>query len=88
MGIMSNEWMGAQALNNFDTHLAAFIKKDNLSDAEIEQCIQAYLWNINIPSRWAGQAPFTNVTFDLRVPNSLKDTHPIIGKKKQSFTYS
>jgi ribonucleoside-triphosphate reductase len=87
MGIMSNEWMGAQAFNNFDTHLAAFIKKDNLSDEEIEQCVQAYLWNINIPSRWAGQAPFTNVTFDLMIPKSLKDVHPNIGKKKMTFTY-
>jgi ribonucleoside-triphosphate reductase len=87
MGIMSNEWMGAQAFNNFDTHLAAFIKKDNLSDKEIEQAIQAYLWNINIPSRWAGQAPFTNITFDLKVPNALKEIHPIIGKKKMPFTY-
>jgi ribonucleoside-triphosphate reductase len=87
MGIFSNEWMGAQAFNNFDTHLAAFIKKDEMSDKEIEQAIQAYLWNINIPSRWAGQAPFTNITFDLKVPASLKDLNPIIGKKKMSFTY-
>jgi ribonucleoside-triphosphate reductase len=87
MGIFSNEWMGAQAFNNFDTHLSAFVKKDNLSDKEIEQCIQAYLWNINIPSRWAGQAPFTNVTFDLTPPKSLKDLNPIICKKKMSFTY-
>jgi ribonucleoside-triphosphate reductase len=87
MGIMSNEWMGAQAFNNFDTHLAAFIKKDHLDDKEIEQAIQCFLWNINVPSRWAGQAPFTNVTFDLKAPNALKDIHPIIGKKKQFFTY-
>jgi ribonucleoside-triphosphate reductase len=87
MGVFSNEWMGAQAFNNFDTHLAAFIKKDNLSEPEIEQAVQCYLWNINVPSRWAGQAPFTNITFDLKVPNSLKEIHPIIGKKKMCFTY-
>jgi ribonucleoside-triphosphate reductase len=87
LGIFSNEWMGAQALNNFDTHLAAFIKKDNLSDEEITQCTQAFLWNLNVPSRWAGQAPFTNITLDLIVPEKLRDEHPLIGKKKMPFTY-
>lgn len=87
MGIFSNEAAGAQAFNNFDTHLSAFIKKDNLSDAEIKQALQNYCFNINIPSRWAGQAPFTNITLDLVVPNKLRDEHPIIGKKKMPFTY-
>jgi ribonucleoside-triphosphate reductase len=87
LGIMSNEWAGAQALNGFDTYLAPFIRMDKMDDKSIRQCIQAWLFNINQPSRWAGQAPFSNVTLDIFVPEDLKEQHPKIGGKVQPFTY-
>jgi ribonucleoside-triphosphate reductase len=87
LGVLSNEWMGAQALNSFDTYLAPFIKKDKMSDAEVKQCIQAFLFNSNMPSRWAGQAPFSNVTLDIFVPKDIENDYPKIGGRKASFTY-
>jgi len=86
-GVISNEQAGAQAFNSFDTYLAPFIRVDKMDDTEIEQAIQNFLFGVNIPSRWAFQAPFTNVTLDLLVPNDLKDKKPTIAGKKQNFTY-
>ena len=87
LGIMQNEWAGAQALNGFDTYLAPYIKKDNMSYEEVKQCLQYFCYGVNIPSRWGSQAPFSNVTCDLLVPEDLKDQNPSIGGRKQQFTY-
>jgi ribonucleoside-triphosphate reductase len=87
-GIVSSQcWAGAQALNGFDTYLAPFIKKDNMTDAEVYQCLQFFLFSICIPSRWGSQPPFSNVTLDIFVPEDLKDKNPILGGRKQAFTY-
>lgn len=87
LGILQNEWAGAQAFSSFDTYLAPFIKKDHLSDKEVRQCIQSFLYGVNTPSRWGSQAPFTNVTLDLNCPGDLKDKKAIVGGKEQDFTY-
>jgi len=87
LGILQNEWSGAQALNGFDTYLAPFIRKDNMTYNEVKQCMQFLLFSINTPSRWGSQAPFSNVTLDLFPPDDLKDKQPIIGGRKQSFKY-
>jgi ribonucleoside-triphosphate reductase len=87
LGILQNEFAGAQALNGFDTYLAPFIRKDNMKLEDVRQCLQFFCFSINVPSRWGGQAPFSNVTLDLMVPKDLQDKHPIIGGKKQSFVY-
>ena len=73
LGIMQNEWAGAQAFSSFDTYLAPFVKVDNLSYKEVKQCIQSFVYGVNTPSRWGTQAPFTNVTLDWTVPNDLAD---------------
>ncbi|MCQ2577772.1 MAG: ribonucleoside triphosphate reductase [Treponema sp.] len=87
LGILQNEWAGAQAFSSFDTYLAPFIKKDNLTDKEVRQCIQSFLYGVNTPSRWGSQAPFTNVTLDLNCPDDLKNKKAIVGGKEQDFTY-
>jgi len=87
LGILQNEWNGAQALNGFDTYLAPFVRKDNMTYEEVKQCMQFFCFSINTPSRWGSQAPFSNVTLDLTVPEDLKDKHPNIGGKKMSFKY-
>jgi len=87
LGILQNEWNGAQALNGFDTYLAPFVRKDNMGYDEIKQCMQFFCFSINTPSRWGSQAPFSNITLDLTVPEDLKAKNPIIGGKKQCFTY-
>ncbi|MCQ2573549.1 MAG: ribonucleoside triphosphate reductase [Treponema sp.] len=87
LGILQNEWAGAQAFSSFDTYLAPFIKKDNLTDKEVRQCIQSFLYGVNTPSRWGSQAPFTNVTLDLNCPEDLKGKKAIVGGKEQDFTY-
>lgn len=87
IGTLQNEWAGAQAFSSFDTYLAAFVKADNLSYDEVEQAIQGFVFNMNIPSRWGSQTPFTNITLDWTVPEDLKDKHPIIGGKTMDFTY-
>ncbi|MCQ2596836.1 MAG: ATP cone domain-containing protein, partial [Treponema sp.] len=87
LGILQNEWAGAQAFSSFDTYLAPFVKKDHLSDKEVRQCIQSFLYGVNTPSRWGSQAPFTNVTLDLNCPGDLKDKKAIVGGKEQDFTY-
>ncbi|MCF0242483.1 MAG: ribonucleoside triphosphate reductase [Treponema sp.] len=87
LGILQNEWAGAQAFSSFDTYLAPFVKKDNLTDKEVRQCIQSFLYGVNTPSRWGSQAPFTNVTLDLNCPEDLKNKKAIVGGKEQDFTY-
>ncbi|MCR5045080.1 MAG: ribonucleoside triphosphate reductase [Treponema sp.] len=87
LGIMQNEWAGAQAFSSFDTYLAPFVKIDNLSEKEVRQCIQSYVYGVNTPSRWGSQAPFTNITLDWVCPDDLKDKKAIVGGKEQDFTY-
>lgn len=87
LGTMQNEWAGAQAFSSFDTYLAPFIKKDNLPYSEVLQSIQELIYNLNVPSRWGTQTPFTNLTFDWTCPEDLRDQHPIIGGKEMPFTY-
>ncbi|MBO4694255.1 MAG: ribonucleoside triphosphate reductase [Clostridia bacterium] len=87
LGIMQNEWAGAQAFSSFDTYLAPFVKVDNLSQKEVKQCIQSFVYGVNTPSRWGTQAPFSNITLDWVVPNDLKNLPAIIGGKEMNFTY-
>jgi len=87
LGIMQNEWAGAQAFSSFDTYLAPFVKKDSLTEKEVRQCIQSYIYGVNTPSRWGSQAPFTNITLDWICPDDLKDKKAIVGGKEQEFTY-
>ena len=87
LGIMQNEWAGAQAFSSFDTYLAPFVKKDNLTYKEVKQCIQSFIYGVNTPSRWGTQAPFTNITLDWVVPNDLAELNAIVGGKEQNFKY-
>ena len=87
LGIMQNEWAGAQAFSSFDTYLAPFVKKDNLTYKEVKQCIQSFIYGVNTPSRWGTQAPFTNVTLDWTVPNDLAELNAIVGGQEQNFKY-
>ena len=87
LGIMQNEWAGAQAFSSFDTYLAPFVKIDNLSYKEVKQCIQSFVYGVNTPSRWGTQAPFTNVTLDWTVPADLAEQYCIIGGETVDFKY-
>ena len=87
LGIMQNEWAGAQAFSSFDTYLAPFVKVDNLSQREVKQCVQSFIYGVNTPSRWGTQAPFSNITLDWEVPNDLKNLPAIVGGKEMDFTY-
>ena len=87
LGTMQNEWAGAQAFSSFDTYMAPYIRKDHLPYHEVLQCIQELIYNLNVPSRWGTQTPFTNLTFDWTCPEDLKHQHPVIGGEEQSFTY-
>ncbi|MBE5882313.1 MAG: ribonucleoside triphosphate reductase [Lachnospiraceae bacterium] len=87
LGIMQNEWAGAQAFSSFDTYLAPFVKVDNLSYAEVKKCIEAFIYGVNTPSRWGTQAPFSNVTLDWTVPNDLAELPAIVGGKEMDFKY-
>ena len=87
LGIMQNEWAGAQAFSSFDTYLAPFVKVDNLSQREVKQCIQSFIYGVNTPSRWGTQAPFSNITLDWTCPNDLKNLPAIIGGREMDFTY-
>lgn len=87
LGVLQNEWAGAQAFSSFDTYLAPFVKADNLSEKEVHQCIQSYVYGINVPSRWGSQAPFTNITLDWTCPEDLKHKKAIVGGKEMDFTY-
>ncbi len=87
LGIMQNEWAGAQAFSSFDTYLAPFVKIDHLSYKEVKQCIQSFVYGVNTPSRWGTQAPFSNITLDWTVPNDLAELPCIIGGKEVDFKY-
>ena len=87
LGIMQNEWAGAQAFSSFDTYLAPFVKVDNLSYKEVKQCIQSFVYGVNTPSRWGTQAPFSNITLDWTVPADLAEQNAIIGGKEVDFKY-
>ncbi len=87
LGIMQNEWAGAQAFSSFDTYLAPFVKVDNLSQKEVKQCIQSFIYGVNTPSRWGTQAPFSNITLDWTVPADLKNLPAIVGGEELDFTY-
>jgi len=87
LGIMQNEWAGAQAFSSFDTYLAPFVKVDKLDYKEVKQCIQSFIYGVNTPSRWGTQAPFSNITLDWTVPADLRDMPAIVGGKEMDFTY-
>ena len=87
LGIMQNEWAGAQAFSSFDTYLAPFVKVDNLSYREVKQCVQSFIYGVNTPSRWGTQAPFSNITLDWTVPNDLAELPCIVGGKEMDFKY-
>lgn len=87
LGTLQNEWAGAQAFSSADTYLAPFIRIENLSYEEVKQAMQSFIFNLNVPSRWGTQTPFTNLTFDWTCPVDLRDRHPIIGGEIQEFTY-
>ncbi|MBR3276185.1 MAG: ribonucleoside triphosphate reductase [Eubacterium sp.] len=87
LGIMQNEWAGAQAFSSFDTYLAPFVKIDNLSQKEVKQCIQSFVYGVNTPSRWGTQAPFSNITLDWTVPKDMENLNAIVGGKEVDFTY-
>ena len=87
LGIMQNEWAGAQAFSSFDTYLAPFVKVDNLTPKEVKQCIQSFVYGVNTPSRWGTQAPFSNITLDWTVPRDLVDQPAIVGGREREFTY-
>ena len=87
LGIMQNEWAGAQAFSSFDTYLAPFVKVDHLTYKEVKQCIQSFIYGVNTPSRWGTQAPFTNITLDWVVPGDLAEINAIVGGKEMDFKY-
>ncbi len=87
LGIMQNEWAGAQAFSSFDTYLAPFVKVDNLTYKEVKQCIQSFVYGVNTPSRWGTQAPFSNITLDWTVPDDLAELPCIVGGKEMDFKY-
>ena len=87
LGIMQNEWAGAQAFSSFDTYLAPFVKVDNLSYPEVKKCIESFIYGVNTPSRWGTQAPFSNITLDWTVPDDLAELPAIVGGKDMDFKY-
>ena len=87
LGIMQNEWAGAQAFSSFDTYLAPFVKADSLSYPEVKKCVESFIYGVNTPSRWGTQAPFSNITLDWTVPNDLAELPAIVGGKEMSFKY-
>ena len=87
LGIMQNEWAGAQAFSSFDTYLAPFVKVDNLTFEEVKKCIESFIYGVNTPSRWGTQAPFSNITLDWTVPNDLAELPAIVGGKEMNFKY-
>ena len=87
LGIMQNEWAGAQAFSSFDTYLAPFVKVDNLSYDQVKKCVESFIYGVNTPSRWGTQAPFSNITLDWTVPNDLAELNAIVGGKEMPFKY-
>ncbi|HCA47005.1 MAG TPA: ribonucleoside triphosphate reductase [Armatimonadetes bacterium] len=87
LGTLQNEWAGAQAFSSFDTYLAPFVRADHLRYGDVKQCIQEFVYNLNVPSRWGTQTPFTNITLDWTCPEDLRNQHPRLGDEEVSFTY-
>ncbi|UTC58021.1 ribonucleoside triphosphate reductase [Treponema sp. OMZ 305] len=87
LGIMQNEWAGAQAFSSFDTYLAPFVKADKMDEKSVKQCLQSFIYGVNTPSRWGSQAPFTNITLDWTCPKDLADKKAVVGGKETDFTY-
>ena len=87
LGTLQNEWAGAQAFSSFDTYMAPFVRLDDMTDAQVKQCMQELIFNLNVPSRWGTQTPFTNLTFDWTCPADLADEHPLIGDDVCDFAY-
>ena len=87
LGIMQNEWAGAQAFSSFDTYLAPFVKADQLSYPEVKKCIESFIYGVNTPSRWGTQAPFSNITLDWTVPDDMAELNAIVGGKEMDFKY-
>ena len=87
LGIMQNEWAGAQAFSSFDTYLAPFVKADNMDYDQVKKCIESFVYGVNTPSRWGTQAPFSNITLDWVVPNDLAELNAIVGGKEMDFKY-
>ena len=87
LGIMQNEWAGAQAFSSFDTYLAPFVKVDHLTYKEVKQCIQSFIYGVNTPSRWGTQSPFTNITLDWTVPDDMANLPALVGGQEMDFTY-
>ncbi|MBS7243341.1 MAG: ribonucleoside triphosphate reductase [Comamonas sp.] len=87
LGTLQNEWAGAQAFSSFDTYMAPFIRKDGMDYAQVRQCIQELIYNLNVPSRWGTQTPFTNLTFDWTCPEDLREQVPVIGGVEMPFCY-
>ena len=88
LGIMQNEWAGAQAFSSFDTYLAPFVKSDNLTFEQVKKAIESFIYGVNTPSRWGTQAPFSNITLDWTVPGDLAELHAIVGGKEMPFSSS
>ena len=87
LGTLQNEWAGAQAFSSFDTYMAPFIRKDRLDFVTVKQCMQELIYNLNVPSRWGTQTPFTNLTFDWVCPEDLREQIPVVGGEEMPFTY-
>lgn len=87
LGTLQNEWAGAQAFSSFDTYMAPFVRRDNMSYGEVKQCMQELIYNLNVPSRWGTQTPFTNLTFDWTCPADLREQIPYLGGEEMSFNY-
>ena len=87
LGTLQNEWAGAQAFSSFDTYMAPFVRLDSMTYTQVLQCMQELIFNLNVPSRWGTQTPFTNLTFDWTCPDDLADEHPLIGDELCDFTY-
>ncbi len=87
LGTMQNEWAGAQAFSSFDTYLAPYVRKDRLNQQQVDQCLQELIYNLNVPSRWGTQTPFTNLTFDWTCPEDLRDQVPVIAGEEMDFRY-
>lgn len=87
LGTLQNEWAGAQAFSSFDTYLAPFVRRERLEFSAVRQCMEEFVFNLNVPSRWGTQTPFTNLTFDWTCPEDLRDEQPVIGGETMGFTY-
>ena len=88
LGIMQNEWAGAQAFSSFDTYLAPFVRTDRLDYPAVKKCIESFIYGVNTPSRWGTQAPFSNITLDWTVPDDMANMPAIVGGKEMDFTYT